>query len=291
MSPDKNNEHNLDALLKQVLKDDLPTEPELRMRERLSTFRRTVESCGSRRAASRSRSWGFRPVFEQWLSQPLLNRRKLLAYVSAVTLAAGVVIHLGGYQSVLADSISLFRTSILLTGQMRLANAMECVITMPAAGAQAMTCHIRWVRDGRTRLDVVSPRGIEETLWISQGHVMVANIAPGSPGSAARVAMGIPEAARAFLSPADLARRLEEGWQVQPGQKQKSFDTLVFVDRQDGSVIEIHFDRGSFLPISADRKPSNTSGSGGVAAKAEFSWNLRVDPELMIPRREPGKEK
>ncbi len=285
MSPDKNGQHNLDELLKRVLKDDLPSEAELKMRERLSTFRRAVESYGSRRATSRARSWGFRPMFGQWLSRPLVYRKKLLAYVSAVTLAAGVVIHLGGYQSVLADSISLFKTSILLTGQIRLASSMECVITMPAAGAQAMIYHIRWVRDGGTRLDVASSHGIEETLWISQGRVMIADIASGSTASATRAAIGIPEAAKAFLSPAVLARKLEEGWQVQPGQKQKSPDRLVFIDRQNRSVVEIHFDRGSFLPISANTKPPDISGSGGVAAKAEFVWNRRVDPELIMPLR------
>jgi hypothetical protein len=291
MSTDRQNEHDVDKLLKQVLKDDLPSETEFRMRKRMVVFRRALESSDDPHAARSARSWRFPPVFEQWRLRHWVFRKEVLAYVSAVMLAAGAVIHLGGCQSLLADSISLLKISMSLTEQMRLASSMDCVVKMPAAGTQATIYHIRWVRDGRTRVDVESPRGVDETLWIIQGRVTIANSAAGlSP--AANPVPDLQETVMALLSPADLARRLDQSWQLQPGKKQHDPDRLVFIERQNRAVIEVHLDRKSFLPISLSWKPPKANGkggTGGVATTAEFTWNQPVAPELMVPRRKPGR--
>ncbi len=76
---------------------------------------------------------------------------------------------------------------------------------------------------------------------------------------------------------------------VQSEKRQLSSDRLVYVDRQDRAVVEVHFDRRSFLPISLSRKPMDANRTGGVAATASFVWNQQVDPNLMIPSRDTGK--
>jgi hypothetical protein len=291
MSADRQNDHDVDKLLRRVLRDDLPSEAEFRMRKRLAVLRRALESPGDSHAARSAESWRHTPVFEQWRPWRWLFRKEVLAYASAVMLAAGAVIHLGGYHSLLADSISLLKTSISLTEQMRLAGTMDCVINMPAAGTQVTTYHIRWVREGGTRVDVEFPRGIDETLWIIQGRVTIANTAVGSLKPAANPVPDLQEPVRALLAPADLARKLDGSWQLQP-EKQHNPDRLVFVDRQDRAVIEVHLDTKTFLPISLSRKPPEAGGrggTGGVATTAEFTWNQPVAPDLMVPRLKPER--
>ncbi len=289
MNPDKHDGHDLDGLLKQVLRDDLPPETELKMRERLSAFRRAVESSQDLHAAPGAWLRGFGSVVEQWFSRLPVHPRKALAYMSAAMLAAGIAIHLGGYQSVLADSISLFNTSISIAGQIRLATSMECAITIPTAGAQIVNYHIRWVRGMGTRVDRESRSGIEETLWISQGHAAIGDFAQDSPGSTDKRDRGVPEIVREILSPADLASTMDEDWQVQPELNPRRLERLVFIDRQDRAVVEVHVDRRALLPISLSWRPPGAEGPGSVAATASFVWNRRVDSELMIPRRETGK--
>jgi hypothetical protein len=292
MSTHRSNEHDVDKLLKQVLKDDLPSETEFRLRKRLAAFRRALEPSDDPRAVRSAGSRRRPPAFVQWLNRHRVFRKEALAYLSSVMLASGAMIHLGGFQSVLADSITLLKTSMSLTEQIRLARSMDCVVKMTSPGTQAAICHIRWVRDGGTRVDVESARGVDETLWITQGHVTVANLAAGLSKPTAYSTPGLQEPVIALLSPAELARRMDESWQLQPEKKQHNPDRLVFNDRQDRAVIEIRFDRKSFLPTSLIWKPPEANGrawSEAVPTTAELTWNQPIEPDLMVPGLKPGR--
>jgi hypothetical protein len=273
MSSDRLNKQDVDELLKQVLRDDLPADVESGMRKRLALFRRTLDPAGrpdaARSAGSRDSSFGL----VRWLGRHQLFQKEVLACASAVMLAAGAAIHLGGYQNVLADSITLLKTSMSLTEQMRLAGTMECVMKAPVAGTEPATYHIRWLRDGRTRVDLQSERGAREVWWISQGQVT------GSGSDA-----DLPQPVQALLSPAGLAAKMEKSWQLQHAEDWHSRGRLVFVDRQEPAVIEMRFDTNSRLPISMSRKPSQSGGTVGMAMTAEFTWNQPIAPELMIPQ-------
>ena len=272
MNMDRPNEHEIDRLLKRVLVDDLPPETEFRMRKRVTGFRRAAAA-----------AW--RHKVEQWLDRHRALRKEVLAYVSMLMLAAGAVIHLGGHQSLLADSIALLKKSMSLAGQMRRAGTMDCVIRVPAAGREATTYHIRWVRDRGTRVDIESPLNPAETLWISGRQGVIAGSGTGSTPV-------LPEPIMALVSPPDLAGRLDERWQLQPERKQAGPDTLVFFDRQDRALIEVHFDSLSFLPVRLSRQAAGEGGkvmTGGEAMTAGFIWNRPIAPELMTPRVNPGR--
>jgi hypothetical protein len=291
MSTDRRNEHDVDKLLKQVLKDDLPPEAELSMKKCLDAFRHRMESFDDTHEESRRAWWRLPSMSAQWPPGRGLFRKEALACLSAVMLAAGVVIHLGGYQSLLANTISLLKMSVSLTEQLRLARSMDCVISMPALGSLAPVYRIRWIRDGHTRMDVESPHGLERTLWIFQGSVTVFSYESGR-SSTTPPAPDLQEPLPALVSPNDLARRLSETWQLQPEKKRHHGSSLVFIDRRDGAVIEVYFDRNSYLPISLDIKPPKANGKGGpggVATTAVFIWNQPIEPELLVPSLKSGR--
>lgn len=292
MSTERQNEHDLDNLLKQVLKDDLPPETEFGMRKRLTAFRKAIEPSYDAHLARRAGPWKRSPVFELWFTRRQAFRKDVLVYVSVVMLAAGAVLHLGGYQSLLAESISLLKISMSLSGQIRRADSMDCRVKMPAAVTQATSYRIRWVREGLSRVDIESPRGIDETLWIVHGSVWTAGSAEGSSKPATYLVPSLPEPVMALLSPADLARRLDQHWQLQHDMKQHDPNRLVFIDRQSRDIVEVYFEKKSFVPISLSWKPPETNGkgrTGGAATRADFTWNQHVAPELMVPRLKSGR--
>ncbi len=286
MSEDLRNEHEVDSLLKEVLKDDLPSGTELRMREQLSEFRRALETSDGLHVARSAGWWRCPAVLAHWLTQHRLLRKQVLVYVSAVMLATGVMIHAGGYQSALADSISLLRISMSISEQIRLATSMDCAIKVQAPGTEATSYRIRWVRDGRTRVDFEAPTVAQRIVWIIQGNITEFDFATGSPVQAANPEPLLHASIETLLSPAGLARKIDESWQLQPAMKQHTPDRLVFVDRQDRAVIEIRFDRRSNLPVRLNRKSPQVNGTGGPAITAEFSWNQPMAADLMIPRPE-----
>ena len=92
-------EPDLDLLLKQTLKDDLPPEAEVRMNRHFLNLKRSLENHED--LAERDNGW-------IWVHG--VFRKEILAFAAAVMLILGAVMHLGGYQSALAHSISRLQT-------------------------------------------------------------------------------------------------------------------------------------------------------------------------------------
>jgi hypothetical protein len=275
-------EHGVDRLLSRVLRDDLPAEAEFRMKRRLSAFRRSLQASADPRA-EKSGAWWYGPGFQRWSALHPLFRKEVLACASAIMLAAGTVMHLGGYGSVLADSISLLKISLSVAEQVRLASSMDCTIRMSGEGALAPAWKVRWVRGAGTRVDVDGPGGTHQTFWVVQGRVT-------APGEAAQ-SPNLTEPVAALLVPADLASRLDGGWQLRREAVQSEADRLVFAERRARAVIEVRFDTKTFLPVHLRRIPSEAdrTGGGNASMSADFVWNKPVARELMGPGLGPGK--
>ncbi len=278
------NEHSVDNLLKEVLKDDLPSEIEFKMRRQLSGFKFGLQASGKLRGAKSLVLWKCLPTLAQWLVRHPLLQKQALAYLSAIMLAAGLVIHLGGYQSALADSISLLRISMSLSQHIRMAGSMDCAVKVPVNGGEAIYYQILWRRDAGSLRDFKAPPDSREIVWIIQGKITGVDPATVSRGQTAGPNSAMPDFVSAFLSPAELARKMSESWQLQPADSQHAPGRLVFVDRQDRTVIELCFDRRSNLPVSLTWKFPNVSGTGGPALTAEFSWNQPMAPGEKVSR-------
>jgi len=286
MSTDEQDKHEVDRLLKRVLRDDLPCELESKMKERLAVSRRVMGSPEDARAVRTAGLWRRFPVFLHWLPSYRVSQKEMLACVSALMLAAGAVIHLGGFRNALADSISLLKTSMLVTDQMLLADSMDCVVNIPAAGRPVVVYRIHWVRDGGTRLDIESAGGIDETFRMNQARLTPADSQANRPVPLVNSGRSLQEPVVALLSPENLASRLDNTWRLQPGARGQKPDTLVFVDRRDRLVVEIRFDRNSLLPVRLNWGPvgaDSQSEAGGLAGTAEFTWSRQMVPNAAFP--------
>ncbi len=239
---------DLDNLLKQTLKDNLPPEAEARMNRHFISLRRSLDTTEDAAEADRW-SWVF--------------RKEALAFVLLIMLILGGLIHLGGYQNALAHSISRLKVIVDVSAELNRATSMDCSVLKRGAGEEVSRYRIRWYATGATRVDLDTNNGEVRTLWISNTTV------PPDPAW---------QPAMEFLAPAILAQYIEEqyGLTQARGQDVAGPDQLRLVGRANRQIIEIVIDEQTYLPKTlkkylpdSDRK----RGEQGCILEVRFLWN------------------
>ena len=112
MNKEKSDNHEMDSLLKEVLKDDLPPEVESRMKRQFIQFREKIEQ--QKRKSRMKTSMAGRRLFRQetWRWARWMLKKEILAFSSIIMIALGGFMHLSGHSSALAESFSMLRPSI-----------------------------------------------------------------------------------------------------------------------------------------------------------------------------------
>jgi hypothetical protein len=134
----KNDEHpdfNLDELLKQTLKDDLPPQAQARMKQRLARFRQQVE--GRRRDDSR-------------LS--LGSRRYAVVFARAALVAAGLLLIVLGLsirglsrQNILVESFNAYQKEAAVFAGISDAGYLECRVRISRGAEPPREFLIEWL--------------------------------------------------------------------------------------------------------------------------------------------------
>ena len=272
-------EPNLDKLLKQALKDDLPPEVEARMNRRFLNLKAILD-----RPEQSAEPDGW-----LWMRGPL--PREILAVASAVMLILGVVMQPSGSQSALAHSIGQLKVIVTISMSLNRAAFMDCTIRKkPGAGGAQSSYHVRWRAPGDARMDMVSADGAQ-TIWISNETISFAD----SDGRAVR---SIPietmtqgpvwRPALEFVTPTLLAKHMEEQYGLmQAGERSGAgSDEFLIVGREDRQVVEITVDARSYLPKVLKKyalDSGRTNGERDGLMEVCFLWNQPISPELFVP--------
>jgi hypothetical protein len=277
-------EPDLDNLLKQALKDDLPPEAEARMNRQFLNLKRTLDRP---ERLTQPKEW-------LWMRGPL--QREILAVASAVMLIVGFVMHLSGSQSALAHSIEQLKVIVTVSMSLNRAVFMDCTVVKPEVGGQSTSYHVLWRVDGDARVDMVSAGGAQ-TIWISDETISFA----GSDGGAVR---SIPiktmtpgpvwQPALEFMTPRLLARHMEEQYGLMKTGERSGTGSSEFliVGREDRQVVEITVDARTYLPKTLKKYPPDsgrTSGERDCLMEARFLWNQPISRELFVPGPPVGK--
>jgi hypothetical protein len=242
---------DLNNLLKQTLKDDLPPEAETRMNRHFASLKRSLDTAEDAAGADR---W-------MWVF-----RKEALAFALLIMLILGGLIHLDGYQSALANSISRLKVIVDVSAGLRRATSMDCSVLKRGAGNEVSRYRIRRYATGATRVDVESTNGEAQTLWISNATL------PADP---------VWQPAMEFLTPTILAQHIEEqyGLTQAGGRDVSGPDQLLLIGRANQQVIEIAIDEQTYLPKTlkkylpdSDRK----RGEEGGILEARFQWNTLI---------------
>ncbi len=269
-------EPDLDKLLKQALKDNLPPEAEARMNRQFLNLKRTLDRPEGAAEA------------DEWPWTHGLFRKEILAVASAVMLILGAVMHLSGSQSALAHSIEQLKVIITVSMSLNHAAFMDCTVLNPEAGGEGTSYHVIWRADGDARVDMVSAGGAQ-TIWISDETISFSGSAGGlirsmplktiSPGPVWQPAME-------FRAPALLAKNMEERYGLmQTGERTGSGEFLI-TGREDRQAVEITIDATTYLPKVLKKYALNSDRANGdrvCLMEVRFHWNQPISRELFVP--------
>ena len=225
---------------------------------------------------------------DRWLRACGVYRQEILAFASSLMLILGVVMQLGGGQSVLADSIERLTVMAAVSGRLHRATSMDCTVLKPGAGNEISRYRVRWNTAGGTRVDMASTNGMGQTLWISKGTASVADHEGGAVRSMAITA--IPsnwQPPMEFLTPTIMAQQLERyGLRRAERQDGAGPDAFLFVGQDDKQVVEIAIDVGINLPITLKKYSPDSVRTGkerDCLEEARFQWNKPIPRELLVP--------
>ncbi len=270
-------EPDLDELLKQALKDDLPLEAEARMGQQFLKLERTLDGHES---LAESDEW-------PWMHG--LFRREILAFASAVMLILGIVMQLSGSQSALAHSIEQLKVIVTVSTGLNRAAFMDCTVTKPETGGERTSYHVRWRANGDARVDMVSASGAQ-TIWISDETISFAGSDRGFIRSMPlkTIAPGpLWQPAMEFRNPALLAKHMEERYGLmQPGERGGAGMEFLIVGREGRQAIEITIDSRTYLPKVIKKYALDSGRANGdrvCLMEVRFVWDQRIPSEVFVP--------
>ncbi len=223
--------------------------------------------------------------------------QEILAFASAVMLVLGLLMQLAGGQSVLADSIERLKAMTTVSSHLHRAISMDCTVLKPGAGAQNSRYRVRWNTDGVTRVDAAPGNGKEQTLWISNGIISIADNAGGAMRPIAIT--NVPsewQPPMEFLNPATLAQHMKGRYGAMQSERQDGDEPREFllVGQEDHMAVEISVDAKAYLPTALRKyspDPARTGKDRDCIEEVRFQWNKPIPPELIAPGSSAVKQK
>ena len=232
---------------------------------------------------------------DRWMRTCGKFRQEILALASAFMLILGVVMQLGGSQSVLADSMERLTVMAAVSGSLHRATSMDCTVTKLDAADERVEYRLRWNTAGVTRVEMTSSGGTGETLWISNGTISAVDDEGGTVRSTSITNMPSKwKAPIEFVTPAAIAQHMERfGLRQSDSQGSAQRDELVLVGQEDQQVVEIAINTRTGLPIAIKKYLPAPVGTGKGPAGFEevrFQWNKAIPQELFIPGLSANKK-
>lgn len=292
MKKEKPRNSEINDLLKQVLKDDLPPESEKRMRRQFIQFRKKIEQSGLKQRMNFSMIWRhfFRPKGWQWARWML--KKEILALSSIIMVALGAFMHISGHRSALAESFSMMRMSVSVSEEVRYTSSMECTMLVPTEEGKSVAYSIQWLPHNITRVDVHKMDEIHKTLWIVDEDITIADHVKKTlkkVDSVEQVKDPLFQPIMDFLSPAELAELMYRRWQPKQFEQkgERELGTFTFTIYDEKALLEMTVNLNTYLPMSIRKYLPGSTKTGEeekIVMQMHFIWNQPVPQQLMIPR-------
>jgi len=297
MKKENSGKFEIDDLLKQTLKDDLPLELESRMKKQLTLFREKMEQPQQQRREETTGA--MRRLFQgeglKWMK--CVFKKQFLAPASIIMVVLGTVLQISGPRSVLAESISLLKTSVIVSDRVSHAGSMECSMQMPAENGQHLKYFIQWLSPNLTRVQVKKQnQDTIKTMWISEEEITIADHVTNTLRKVERInQIDDPDFKQALglLSPLDLVERMDGKWRLKQYEQHGDCEWGIFTVAipEEKTFLELTVDLCTFLPTNFKKfleDPKKESGEGKILMNVNFKWNTSIPPQLMLPKITKG---
>jgi hypothetical protein len=240
----------LDILVNRTLKGDLAPEVEARMNRHFLDLRRSLDMHAPKA-----------PKGALTLSLSVIFQKRILVFASIIMLLLGGVMHLSGTKSAVAGSILRLKVVDPISEVLINAASMDCALQV-ADGGTGRLFRVRWVQGSMTRVDIASANNAEHTFWISNEAI--------AADSALQPALE-------FLTPATLARNLEERYRVAQVWTREASSEFLLVGEENQQVVEIAVDQKTYLPKTLKKYAANSSRT---LMEVRFIWNQPIAADL-----------
>ena len=297
MKKENSGKFEIDDLLKQTLKDDLPPELESRMKKQLKLFREKMEQSDQQRreetnGALRRLFHGEGLKWMQWMF-----KKQVLAPASIIMVVLGAVLQITGPSSILAESISLLKTSVIVSDRVSHAESMECSMQVLAENEQQLKYSIQWLSPNLTRVQLIKQnQDIIKTMWISEEEITIADHATNILRKVEKVEQIDDQEfqhALDLLSPLALVEQMAGKWRLKQYEQQGDceWSTFTVAVPEEKTFLELTVDLCTFLPTNFKKfleDPKKESGEGKILMDVNFKWNTSILPQLMLPKITKG---
>jgi hypothetical protein len=291
MKKENSGKFEIDDLLRQTLKDDLTSELESRMKKQLILFREKMEQSGRVRRKETNRAlWGL--IHGEGLKgMKWMFKKQVLASASIIMVVLGAVLQITGPRSVLAESISLLKTSVLVSDEMSRAVSMEYSMQVPAENGQSFEYYIQWISSNLTRVQIKKPnQNIVKTMWISEEEITIVDHAANIMRKVKKIKqINDPQfqPVMGLLSPVDVMERMDGKWQLKQYTQRGDCEmgTFTIAIPEEKTFMEFTIDLCTFLPTNFKKflaYPTEEKGDGKILMNVNFKWNTPISPQLML---------
>lgn len=292
MKKEKLPDFDIDELLKQSLKDDLPPEAEKSMKRQLIQLRKKMEKL-EREPTPRINKYLnklFRAERKPWMHWML--KKEVLAAASVAMIVLGSMLHMSGSQSALSKKISLLGTSVLVSGQVSRVESMECAVKALKDDAKSLTYSIQWVPPNLTKVQIKrSDDAVIKTLWLSEEEILIKDHIKGTISREKNIAqISDPHfhAVLGLLSPPDLVERMYGQWQLKQHEKHGDCEWGIFIITlpEESALLEISVDLCTYFPVNMEKfilDSSKENKKGKLLLNVHFKWNTTISLQEISP--------
>jgi len=283
---------DIDKLLKQSYKDDLPPEIKIRMKEPLSIFRNKMEQEEQKRRRERGKiTWDlFGGKGLKWGQWTLRRGVPLLASIALIVL--GTVLQSSGLNNTLSASISTVGTIASVSGEMARAESMECSVQMFPEEGDPLNYTILWQFPGQKRLDIKNSDKITtKILWFEEEEITIADPINNTL-SKVKSTESLDDLKslelEGYLSPLLLIEKLYGYWELKTdiSDKNNTKDIYSILQQEKNTNMEITIEKATGLPIYLKEYhpgTKKTQPSENIHRILLFKWNLPLSSEIFVP--------
>ncbi len=264
MKNDTPPDFDLDELLKQTLKDDLPPQTEARLRRQLLIFRRRVEERqrGDFRLSLSSRRY------------PVVFPRAALVAAGILLIALGFSIGRLSRPNILVESFAAYQKEAAVFAGISDARYLKCRVRVSGGAEPSREFMIEWISPRETHVHILEPgREMTKTVLLPAAERSVleeiASTAQGT-GGRGEVLDSQLRPIEDLLSSSRLAGLLEGFWQLESSGRRGDCDWESFsvVVGRTAPRSKIIVDMCTGLPTRLE----HVTGSG-ENLEAVFNWN------------------
>lgn len=287
----KPEDQNIDHLLQQAFKDDMPQAAKTAMKEQLDQFRLMMEQAKTRKTSADQKmfQWTFRFGSVRWTH--FLFKKEVIIMVSLMMIVLGSFIQSAGSPNRLTENLSVLGTSVVVSDEISRSYSMECSIELFGESQKSLNYSIQWLTPNLSKIRVKDSNDTPlKTIWISEEEIVIVDHVHDiryKKKHPAHLDEPIIKPIVGYLAPTELLERMYGEWQLKQYQEQKECaqGTFTIGLPNERETLEVTIDLCTYLPRSIKKIClAETYDEEKLIFSIQYSWNVPLSRDQLSPK-------